>query len=184
MAYSVGLCFDSAAEAAIRSIWAEMARAGATPVAPYLFNSANRPHITTTLYQTINPGAACLRLDKVAAAHTRFPVYFQYLGIFPGPSPVVFLGPVVTRQLLEIQQAIDEALDNLGGPSDIFYKSDFWVPHCSLAMEMKADRLLEAITIAQHLPLPFDAEIQELDLIEFRPVRHLGTFTLPARINK
>jgi 2'-5' RNA ligase len=146
----------------------------------YLHNSNNRPHLTLTMYTMLGIPTACKRLENFATEHPCFPVSFQYFGTFPGESSSVFLGPVVDTTLLSIQSAICETLDSLGTvPNFHHYRPGHWVPHCSLAVELQPKICPQAITFASgRLKLPLKAEVREIGLIEFRPVRHICSFPL------
>lgn len=177
MSFSIGLYFDYRIEAAIRSVWKEMAE---RKIAPYWYNSANRPHFTLSIYPTFDPIKAKERLKEFALRQPPLPVSFQYIGVFPGLEPNVYLGPVVTRALLEIHQRIHDCFDDLGTLPDFdFYLSDSWIPHCGIATEMDPSHLLDAVKIATgQLVLPMDGQITEIGVIEFRPVKHLYWYQL------
>jgi RimJ/RimL family protein N-acetyltransferase len=175
-AYAIHLFFDPHTENAIRSIWLELAESGA---APYFYRSANRPHLTLSIYRSLDLPEACLRLTSLAARQAPLPLSFLSYGIFPGANPVIFLGPLVTTRLLEFQASVCRLLDDLGElPESDYYRPGHWIPHCGLAIEFGGSRLYEALQIAQHLILPIKGEIREIGLTEMRPVRHLNQWLL------
>lgn len=106
MPYAIHLFFDKYTDLAIRAIWQEMADCG---VAPYLGTSGNKPHISLVLCDELDPGECAKKLKTFAEQFKPMPISFQTLGIFPGPT--VFTGPVVTRELLDLQCEVDGLLD-------------------------------------------------------------------------
>ncbi len=177
-AYAVHLFFDPHTEAIIRAAWKDLAEAG---VAPYLYHSANRPHLTLSIYRALDLPEARRRLAELAARQAALPLSFQYHGLFPGPHPVTFVGPLVTAPLLELQAEVCRRLDEIGQlpvPEMLHYRPGHWVPHCGLATEFAAERLEEALRISHRLALPLQGQIQEIGLIEMRPVRHLCQWPL------
>lgn len=171
-AYAIHLFFDQQTESAIRNVWREMAESG---VAPYLHQSANRPHITLSIYRALDLDEARSRLAGLAGRHAALPVSFPKMGIFPGARPVVFLAPLVTLPLLELQAAVCQEADDLAELPDFdHYRPGHWVPHCAVAMEFDGARLDEVLHVALGLVLPLQGQIAEIGLTEMRPVRHLG----------
>ena len=173
--YAIHLFFDPRTENAIRSIWRELAESG---VAPYFNQSANRPHLTLSIYRAIDLPVAQRRLADLAARQVALPISFQYHGVFPGATPTTFLGPLVTGLLLELQAGVCGLLDDIGELPDFdYYRPGHWIPHCGLAIEFDGARLFEAMQICQHLVLPLKGQICEIGLTEMRPVRHLNTWS-------
>jgi RimJ/RimL family protein N-acetyltransferase len=175
-AYAIHLFFDPSTETAIRSVWRELAESG---TAPYFHQSANRPHLTLSIYRALDLPEARQRLANLAARQAALPVSFQYQGLFTGASPTTFLGPLVTQPLLGFHASVCGALEDIGELPDFnYYRPGYWIPHCALATEFDSSRLFEAIRIDQHLPLPLQGQICEVGLSEMRPVRHLRTWQL------
>lgn len=179
-AYAIHLFFDPLTENAIRSVWRELAEGG---TAPYFYHSNNRPHLTLSIYRSLDLPEARRRLAGLAASRPRLPLAFQYHGIFPGAVPTTFLGPRVTSPLLELHANVCHLLDDLGVlPEFNYYRPGHWIPHCGLAIEFDGSRLEEALRIAQHLRLPLQGEICEVGLTEMRPVRHLEQWSFQEKI--
>jgi RimJ/RimL family protein N-acetyltransferase len=177
-AYSIHLFFDPPTENEIRSIWRDLAE---TNTAPYFYESMNRPHITLSIYRSLDLPEARKRLAELSARQTALPISFPFHGIFPGSSPVTFLGPLVTSQLLELHASVCHLLDDLGElPEFDYYRPEHWVPHCGLAIEFNGSRLYDALEIGQHYKLPLNGEIREIGLTEMRPVRHLCQWHLQS----
>lgn len=178
-AYVAHLFFDPATETAIREVWRELADRG---IAPYLYRSANRPHMTLGIYRGIDLPSVRYCLAHLAGARSPLPVSFPSFGIFPGSEPTIFLGPIVTQSLLDLHLAIDKVFSNLVEYPDFdYYRPGHWVPHAALATEFDGAHLNEAMDICQKLPIPLNGEVCEIGLVEMRPIRHLACWEFTYR---
>ena len=171
MTYSIGAFFDTQTETEIRRVWQVMAESG---IAEYLFESANRPHITLTIFEDLDLNRTSEVLCKLAGQFTRIPVSFQSISIFPKTN-AVFLAPLVTPQLVKFQETVHKALISFASLPDYpFYLPGQWIPHCSIANYMPPENLLPAVQKAvEILTLPITGWITEVGLSSFRPVEHL-----------
>jgi hypothetical protein len=176
MTYSIGVYFDPQTETEIRRVWRLMAENG---IAEYLHLSANRPHFTLTIFETLDLDKTMEVLCTLAGQLKPLEVSFQSIGIFSNTT-AVFLAPLVTQRLLDIQSELHHALIDFASlPESIFYLPGKWVPHCGLAIDMPPENLLPAAKIAiENLTLPLNGRIIELGLTSFRPVVHLMTCKL------
>lgn len=179
MSVAVPLYFDPETEAAITAVMKELAERG---VAPYMHETGIRPHITLSIYRDL-PRDACHRiLSDLAASQPPLPVTFSHLGIFTHPDPVVFLAPTISPALFDLHARVDALLDAIGDLPAPYYLPGNWVPHCTLAVEMPAERIPAAVAIAQKLPLPLSGLLTDVCMLEFPPLRHV--FTLPLHAPK
>ncbi len=136
MPYAVQLFFDDQTERTIQTVWNELVECD---IAPYMGESGNRPHISLALCETLDRRVCEERIGAFAARTGPLPVSFQNLGIFPAPGAVVFVAPVVTQVLLELQRQVDKLLDGCcKWPEFEYYRPGYWIPHCTLAMEFEA----------------------------------------------
>ena len=171
-AYAVHLYLDRVAQDAVYTVWRELAESG---TAPYLYQSASRPHISLSVYRALDLPAARQRLADLSSRLAPLPVNFIYVGIFPGAQPTLYLGPQVTPDLWNLQAQVCQILDPLGAlPGYNYYRPGTWHPHCTLAVGFDAARLTSALQIAMRLPLPLTGQIRAVGLTEEAPVRHIG----------
>jgi 2'-5' RNA ligase len=56
-----------------------------------------------------------------------------------------------------------------------------WVPHCTLATDLEANRFGDALAIAKRTPLPLESRLVEAGIVEFRPVKQLVSCPLGGR---
>ena len=177
MPYSVGLYFDTKTNALVRDVWKDLFEDG---VADYYHVSGNRPHITLVMVPEIDLDQAVSVLRDVAERQPVFPLAFQQIGIFPGSKPVVFWGPVITEELLRLQRELYDRLAGFSSQASFnFYKPDHWIPHCGLAMEIADEGVVPAIVQKCFaLPNSHPAQVKEIGLISFRPVKEIITLPL------
>jgi hypothetical protein len=180
MSFSIGLYFDISTETKIRSIWKEMAEKG---ISHYLHESANRPHFTFAIFTDIDIPNASKKLAEIASEYQPVCISFPYIGCFPSLRPDLFLGPTVTQELLDFHNIVNQRFTGVGHYPDFdYYLPGHWVPHCALAMEMDFQNVNAGIDVARsRLDLPLMAQIEEIGLIEFRPVKHLFSYRIGVK---
>ena len=85
----------------------------------------------------------------------------------------MFLAPTVTAELLELHAVFHRRFRHLGGASWEHYRPGTWVPHCTRATDLETNRFGDALAIAARMPLPLEARLVEVAIVEFRPVKQL-----------
>ncbi len=134
--------------------------------------------MTLGIYREIDLPGARQCLADLASARPPMAVTFPFFGVFPAAEPTIFLGPLVSHALLDLQAALDQDLSERAAYPDFdYYRPGHWIPRAALAMEFDGVRLNEAMDVCRRLPLPLNGEIREIGLIEMRPVRHLKTWS-------
>jgi 2'-5' RNA ligase len=164
--YAIELSFDPATEAVIRGIWGDLARAGA---GDFLSMPGAHPHISFAVYDALDPAVAVPLLTEFARTEKRLPVTLSSAGVFPGNAGVVFLGVVVTEELLQFHRDLRDRLHAIGGGSWSYYEAGTWVPHCTLTQDMPDAQIPQAIEIAHRVALPLVGTLERVNLVRFRP---------------
>lgn len=130
------------------------------------------PHITLAVYPDDAP-AHTLRAALAArvAGWTALPVTLAGFGVFPSPSPVLWLAPVVTPALLDRHAAVQAMLPEM--PPHAHHRVGAWVPHVTVSDAPRDP----AAALAVLLPLwrPLAGGLDRVDLVRFRPVEVLWT---------
>lgn len=176
MTLAIPLYFDQVTETAIQAVWQVLAD---RQIAPYMVSSGIRPHITLAIFRDVDRYSCQQILSPLVDDLDPLPVTFTHLGVFPTPSPVVFLAPTVTQELLDLHRTVYELLDKVGDQPDPFYLPGAWVPHCTLAVEFESSQISPAVEAARSMILPLRGWASELCLIEYPPVNHI--FSLPMK---
>jgi hypothetical protein len=83
---------------------------------------------------------------------------------------------VVTPALLDLHEAFHRRFSAFGARSLAQYRPGNWVPHCTLAVGVRASAITDAVRLSLAAELPIHAWFQRVALVEFRPVRVLYSF--------
>ena len=123
----IELVFDQNTERAIRSLQANLAEEG--------FSSkveAGAPHISLTSSEPVAKELIAEDLQALATQHSPLHVEFSFLGIFPGPTAVAFLGITASCTLLRMQEALYSRLATIGVTQHPLYAPGKLVLHTTL----------------------------------------------------
>src|SRR5260221_13723939 len=136
--YAVELSFDAGTDAAVRSIWADLAGAD---VCDFMATFGVHPHISLAVFDELRAEEVVPVVAAFARSQSPLPVTLSSIGVFAGDAGVVFLGAVVTRGLLAAHTDLHERLLALGYRGWPIYEVGEWVPHCTLTQEMPKDHV-------------------------------------------
>ena len=175
MAFAVELHIDETNAAPIKAlsdaIYAECGGENLTGI-------GGHPHISLTVFTELESAAIDALLAEVAATTPPLAVTFGAVGVFPSVQGVVYLAPVVTPQLLAIHARFHERLGQLAQPSNAYYRPGNWMPHCTVGIELPAEKIGQAVTLCQQADVFRTVTLTTIRLIEFRPVRPIFTYPL------
>jgi len=175
MPYALQLYFDPSTDAKVRKLWRRFAEAG---IARHLVESANRPHLTLAVYDNLDVVTAERELLLFVPTLAPFPVIFTHVGVFTQPSPVVFLAPVVTIDLLDLHQVTHERFVGFGTGPHQFYLPRRWIPHCTIALHVDRQTLPLSMEVIQEISLPMTGTVTELGIVRVSPTSPLSTVCL------
>jgi 2'-5' RNA ligase len=175
--FAVTLRLDPVSAARVTALWRGLAAAGLSDLAALGY----APHITLAV---CGDGATGLaeRVAGVAADWHGLAVNFAAVGVFPGPPAVLWLAPTPDAGLLAYQRALCEAL-----PEEFLhphYRHGAWVPHATLAEDLTAAGLAEAVTLVADSWTPFHGHLTQIDLVHFRPVSVLWQARLAEPVER
>jgi 2'-5' RNA ligase len=166
MPFALELFFDPRCESRLRRLISGLRRTriGGTLL---IDDVKARPHITLAVCDHADEQVMCNVVRELARQTTCMPVILSSLGMFPSKESVLFLAPVVDRELLEVQRKVHERLDEFTQSPWKLYQPPRWVPHCTLALKLPADGLHRAIEILMESTFPITGELIELGVSEF-----------------
>ena len=171
MGYAIELFYDDASERAVLGIWDGL---GAALGRPSLSELGARPHVSLAVYgDGLDTKGFPERLREFARSIDPFDFKLNSLGTFPGREGVVFLAPVVTHRLLEVHGRFHEVFSKHENAGMGYYLPGNWVPHCTVAIDLSAHEVTEAIAYGREAFQPISGRFQEIGLVEFRPVKEL-----------
>ena len=134
------------------------------------------PHITFAIYEEIRADRLKAAFRTVFSEQAALRLMIDRLGYFDHPAFVLWAAPTETGDLLSLHAAIHDQLDRfLCRPH---YRPDTWVPHCTLAMEVRDDRRAEAVSFAAEPIDPFEVLFDTADCIAFPPVQVIDELAL------
>lgn len=175
MAFAIELFFDRDGENRIQALWQKLAE---SRVSSFLLDLWARPHLSLAVFDEADPGRLKPAIQEFAAAHAPLELQFCSVGAFPGDPAVVFIQPVITRELLDMHERFHAILPGCGVESHLLYSPGKWMPHCSVAQDLARGSIGRAVELV-HAAFPLGtARCVELGLIEYRPVRELFRFRL------
>jgi 2'-5' RNA ligase len=161
MSFAVEMYFDEAADRAVRAAWKALADAG---ISTSMLDGISRPHVTLAVSDEI--GATFKNaLALFAKEVSPFELTFSHVGAFNTAEGVVFLAPTMTRSLLDLHQRFHAFFDQHAAKKWPYYLPGAWVPHCTLAFRLDAERLVAAFAIAAEVKLPLACGITEIGLL-------------------
>ncbi|KAL1200355.1 hypothetical protein V5N11_003715 [Cardamine amara subsp. amara] len=173
--YAIELYFDPALENQVLKAWNVFAR---RQISTKLINTESRPHIT--LFSTSFFDST--RLESViktfVSKQEPISISFSTIGSFSNDNNVLFLSPIPSLSLLQLQSQLCETMkkESVEIPED--YRVDSWVPFCPVALEVPKSRMAEAFSVLRDLKLPVNGYGMEIGLVEFSPVREVFSFPL------
>ena len=159
--------FDPATEQSIRAIWGRInTLLGEKPPA----RGDARPHLSAASTPTLNIPAFTHDLKMLAARVPPLPLEFSSVATFPTQERVLFLSPVVTTELLALQEELYHLLRRHGGEAPWFYAPTRWTPHCTLCHGIPATDLFAALDIALSTEWPMIGHIEQIALVDVESV--------------
>lgn len=176
MGYAIELFYDAASERTVHEIWDGL---GTALGKPSLSALGARPHVSLAVYgDGLDTSGFPEGLLEFARSIDPFDFTLSSLGTFPGGEGVVFLAPVVTRRLLEVHARFHEVFSKHENAGMGYYLPGNWVPHCTVAIDLSASEVTEALAYGREAFQPISGRFQEIGLVEFRPVKERFTCAL------
>jgi hypothetical protein len=168
MPFTVQLDLDARTEAALGAVADRMARISDLETVRQI---GDVHHMSLGVYGELPVDFFVPKLARFAETLRPVHVRVANLGIFPGG--VLFLGLVVTAELLELHRGFHAEFAPFSSSCWEHYHPGVWVPHITMVMNAKNAALENAVTeVVEHWK-PSPAKLDALRLIEFRPVRTL-----------
>jgi 2'-5' RNA ligase len=175
MGYAVELYFDSQTEQAVRVLRQRLLEEGILPLLPGL---DARPHLSLAVLPSAGAEQLVSAAQEHAAATPPLDSKLSAIGTFPTDENVLFLSPVRTAQLSECHRTFHDRLAQRGLAATPHYDPENWMPHCTVEMNIPEEQFLRAIETCKRHFRPLRGQLLELGVIEFRPLRRVGTWPL------
>jgi 2'-5' RNA ligase len=85
-------------------------------------------------------------LQRIARETSSFTIETDGLGIFTGPTPVLYMPVVRSPALTQLHQRVWQAITDVGMGTLLVYAPEHWIPHITLAQGDVTSTELAAIT--------------------------------------
>lgn len=127
------------------------------------------PHITLAIYEDIEIEALVRALRRTFARRESVLVTFDRLKQFDTPEFVVWAAPLERIEIRSLHETVHSCLDSrLCHPQ---YRPGAWIPHCTIATQIRRDKRDEALALIKAPMEPFEVRFDRADCISFMPVR-------------
>ncbi len=156
MPFSFELHFDRTMEQTIRRIWESLAAAG---ICDFRRNGI-APHMTLAVTERVDFDEVDRDLTRFATSVQPFDITLEVIDQFP--SGVIFAAPALSARLIDVHGRFHRQFALAPSAISPLYRPGAWRPHCTLAMNVEARRLAEALAIARRLPLPLAGRFEKL----------------------
>jgi 2'-5' RNA ligase len=164
MAFAISLKAANDTVGPIRTLWEELA-----PLESHSSMAAlgYPPHLTLAVYDDIAPDRLRVVLGEAFAGTSGLRLTFTRLRFFNDPL-VLWAEPSPSAALVEVHAKVHARIDpTLCHPH---YRPGAWVPHCTLATEIRTECRTDAIAFAGR-PIPaFEVVFDVADCVSFPPV--------------
>ena len=174
MAYSVELNLTEPGAALVFDLWTRLAEQA---INSEMLDVGVKPHLSLAVYEELDPASIRDDLAHFAEGTQPFSVILASVGTFP-TGGVVFIAPVVTRELLRIHETFHSQVGDKGLDCQSYYLPGRWVPHCTVATNVPSDKMGQAVDVCLRYGAFEVVDIGNLSLVEFRPVREIYNYDL------
>ena len=174
MPFAVEMMVDPTSAGTVWQIWRELAEAG---ISSAIDAGGGRPHVTLAVCERLDRQGFAPVLARFAATTAAPRLSFANFGVFPTEPAVVFMAPVVTTDLLALHARLHRRFQEFAGEPWAYYLPGQWVPHCTLAEQLPGEAVPRAIELCRRVRLPLACRLEEIGIVEFRPIKHHETFT-------
>ncbi len=122
--------FDGQADAAVRQLWQRLADAGLPSLATRT-HRRHRPHVSLAVAESLTDADPAPLRSMLMSRRPALSLYT--LSTFPEATGVLFLGVLVTAELLAFHADMHAALDGQPIRHWAYYLPGNWIPQCALA---------------------------------------------------
>ncbi|MGB9369213.1 MAG: 2'-5' RNA ligase family protein [Xanthobacteraceae bacterium] len=176
MGFSLNLKANNSSALALTRLWDAV---GAFEETPSMRALNYAPHFTFAIYDADHASKAEREnaIERAARGATELRLTFDRIRVFEGPPLVLWADPGAQNSLLQMHKAIHDVIDpTLCRP---YYRPGFWVPHCTLGMNIRQDRRADAMAFAQTFRGGVEAIFDVIDCVTFPPLRVTAETRLP-----
>jgi 2'-5' RNA ligase len=128
--------------------------------------SAPFPHFSWAASEDIEWRSASKKLEKITHKTEAFKVRTAGLGIFSGPTPVLYIPIVKSPFLLATHLEIWKRLERFLIKPQGYYSPNQWIPHITIALgDLDAEKLSCAVQDLAFQKMAFDISVTNISVI-------------------
>ena len=165
MGGAISICANNSTREKIVSLWRE---AGRFENNPSMLALNYPPHFTFAIYDEIVQEELHQAARMAVAGLEPVRVTFKRINYFDVSPLVLWASPEKTEQLEDIHHTIHTHL--AASKCREHYLPDRWVPHCTLAVDIKDDKRRAALEFAWKDFDPFEVIFDSVECVSFPPV--------------
>jgi len=168
MGFSLNLKADNSSALGLTALWDAV---GGFEESPSMRALGYAPHFTFAIYDRDDIAEITRQnaIDRAARGQTELRLTFDRIGVFEGPPLVLWADPGPHGALLGMHRAVHDVIDP--ALCRAYYRPGFWVPHCTLGMNIRQDRRTDAIAFARGFRGGVEAIFDVIDCVTFPPLR-------------
>jgi len=168
MGFCLNLRISPVSAPAVTALWDQVAMLEEQPSMRPL---GYPPHLTFAIYDSdiVSDEVRVRALDRAAAGQPELRLSFNRIGLFTGPSLVVWADPEPKDALRRMHRAIHSVIEPaLCRPH---YRPGAWVPHCTLGTAVPVERQDAAMDFGRNFRGGLEATFDVVDCVTFPPLR-------------
>jgi len=170
MAFAVELYFDPDAQARVHDLYTSLASRGITS---YLLDIGTTPHLSLAVFDDLEPEHLNAELRAFAASHAPLWISLETVGSFPSSDGVIYIAPSPSDALFQLHADFHGRLDAVGITCSPLYRPDAWIPHCTVAQRVAAERISAVTDLVRTSAAFGPAQVQRVALVAVPPVRSI-----------
>lgn len=161
--YGLVALFDERTEKIIKEIWKELQEKSISFYANEVEN--RRPHITLASYKNLNRIEYLNQMEEFYEGKQAIDINFNSIGSFLN-SGALFFSPIVTKELIELHTSHHKYFEKFNDDPNSLYLPNSWIPHCTLANRLSAEKLSEAFNYCSKRNNTITGKIKEVAIID------------------
>jgi len=163
--------FDQESEKALRDVWQVVAQAGGSNT---MLGLDYPPHLTLFMAEGLDMEGMKAGFKRLASTTLPLEITLTSLGVFPGEFGVLYIAPVVSRELLDLHASYYSLVARYSDKPSNNYRTEEWGPHITIGYGLSPEALGAAVTALMRVKLPKKARIAGLTV---------GCFNLTGQSN-
>lgn len=168
--YFIEFRFDDDSANRIKSIWQNIESS--------LSGSDMHPHISLCSVGDIDEVTLKNTVEQFCKTIKSFQLQFGLLGTFPTNEGVLFISPVITKELIDNQRLFSQMLTDAGIEVKGYYMPDKWIPHCTLDINLSEYELKEKFSLIHQEEFNIKVNIESVAVTKYFPAENVGVYRI------